>query len=71
MSDTVEVTITRDTIANDGKLVKKGDKIMVNKEDAHTLTSIGRATYTDRMMEPSGMTTKNTATSKARNKKDE
>lgn len=48
-----KVKILQDTMA-DGKFVKKGAEVELSPRDAHILTNIGRATYTDRMMEPEG-----------------
>ena len=67
MTDKVKVKITRDTIANGGEFLKKGKEVELSRRDAHTLTTIGRATYTDRMAEPEAeqvMDSKGTATSK-------
>ena len=48
-----KVKILQDTMAG-GEFVKKGTEIELSPRDAHILTNIGRATYTDRMMEPEG-----------------
>lgn len=50
---TRKIKILKDTMAN-GEFVKAGREIDVSNRDAHLLTNIGRATYTDRMMEPEG-----------------
>ena len=68
MTDKVKVKITRDTVAN-GEFQKKGAEVELTRRDAHTLTTIGRATYTDRMAEPEAeqaMDSKGTATSKGK-----
>lgn len=51
--ETRKVKINRNTIAG-GVFVKKGQTVEVCQRDAHTLVSIGRATYADRMVEPEG-----------------
>lgn len=69
--ETRKVKILKDTVAG-GELVKKGQTVVVSQRDAHVLTNIGRATYTDRMMEPEGtseMTSETTATSKGKKTK--
>lgn len=48
-----KVKILQDTMAG-GEFVKAGKEIEVTQRDAHILTNIGRATYTDRMVEPEG-----------------
>ena len=64
---TRKAKILKDTMAN-GEFVEKGAEIEVTQRDAHILTNIGRATYTDRMMEPQGMDSETTATSKGKKK---
>ncbi|GAA4652388.1 hypothetical protein GCM10023116_46720 [Kistimonas scapharcae] len=68
MTDKVKVKIMRDTVAN-GEFQKKGKEVELSRRDAHTLTTIGRATYTDRMVEPESdqtMDSKNAATSRGK-----
>lgn len=48
-----KVKILQNTMAG-GEYVKKGDELELSPRDAHLLTNLGRATYTDRMMEPEG-----------------
>ena len=50
--ETRKVMILQDTMAG-GEFVKKGTELELFQNEAHILTNIGRATYTDRMMEPS------------------
>ncbi len=50
---TRKVKILKDTMAG-GEFVKAGKEVEVTQRDAHLLTNIGRATYTDRMVEPAG-----------------
>lgn len=49
--ETRKVMILQDTMAG-GEFVKKGTELELFQNEAHILTNIGRATYTDRMMEP-------------------
>ncbi len=49
--ETCKVKILQDTMAG-GEFVKAGKEIEITRRDAHLLTNIGRATYTDRMAEP-------------------
>ena len=50
--ETRKVMILQDTMAG-GEFVKKGTELELFQNEAHILTNIGRATYIDRMMEPS------------------
>ena len=69
--ETRKVKILQDTVAG-GKVVKADQEVEVSQREAHLLTNIGRATYTDRMVEPKGyetlMNSGNTAISKGKTK---